>query len=75
VRRYRTEIQIPADRVVVLHVPDDLPIGPASVLIQVEAPAPRPGEDDPGFDFDLDGQDIEWWEELEQESASDAARR
>lgn len=61
-RRYRTEIVIPEDRLLTLHLPEDLPQGRAIVTIelsQVEDP------DDPSS---LDGfdprHDIEWWEEF-----------
>lgn len=73
-RRYRTEIVIPADRTIVLHLPEDLPEGRAALIVQME----ETGDDTFGFETDEDDladlldaqdQDFEWWEEFE-----DAAR-
>ncbi len=63
VRRYRTEIVIPADRTVVLQLPAQLPEGLATVIIQVESDEPVDSilPDDA---TDLDHEDIEWWEEF-----------
>jgi hypothetical protein len=64
-RRYRTLIVIPADRTVVLQLPEHLAEGPATLIVEVAEP-----ED--GEEFDalhaveaLDNEDIEWWEEFE----------
>jgi hypothetical protein len=62
VRRYSTEIVIPADRFVALQLPDDLPEGPAVLSISVQEPEDGDGRND---DADPDRQDIEWWEEFE----------
>jgi hypothetical protein len=60
VRRYRTEIVIPQDRVVGLHLPDHLPAGRAVVTILIVEPEPGDHSSVP----DHDSQDIEWWEEF-----------
>jgi hypothetical protein len=72
-RRYRTEIRIPADRAVLLHLPPDLPEGRAIVTVVVA------DEEEPGAEVaappeaDLEGQDIEWWEEFDGEEWADEA--
>lgn len=66
-RRYRTEIVIPQDRTVVLHLPPHLPEGRASVVVVVED-GPGPTEehlDEPEMDHH---EDIEWWEEFDGET-------
>ena len=62
--RYRTEIVIPADRLVCLQLPDDLPEGPATVTVRFAGAAG--GGDDPDDPGPIDeDDDIEWWEEFE----------
>ena len=73
-RRYRTEVIIPADRTIILHLPADLPEGPATILVHVEDPADASdplasGDDDLGDALGLNRHDIEWWEEFEDEPA------
>lgn len=63
-RRYRTEIVIPADRVVGLHLPSHLPTGRAIVTVLIVEPE---SGDFPSA-LDHDRQDIEWWEEFGAES-------
>ena len=59
-RRYRTEILIPPDRTIILHLPAHLPEGRAMVIVQVE------GDDrDAPHEADPDRQDIEWWDEFD----------
>ncbi len=62
-RRYSTEIVIPADRFVAVQLPEDLPDGPAvlAVYVKEETDEERPWTED----IDPDRQDIEWWEEFE----------
>jgi len=68
-RRYRTEIHIPADRAITLQLPAHLPEGRAilTVLVADEEEA-TPSEGVPP-ELELEGQDIEWWEEFEGEEA------
>jgi hypothetical protein len=68
VRRYRTEIVIPQDRVVGLHLPDHLPTGRAVVTILIVDS--QASDDSAGADHDR--QDIEWWEEFGGEPEDDA---
>jgi hypothetical protein len=70
-RRYRTEIHIPADHAILLHLPAHLPEGPATVTVVV---ADAEQDAAPAAEDDLEGQDIEWWEEFdgEEEEADDA---
>lgn len=61
-RRYSTQIVIPADRLIVIQVPESVPEGPAVLTIQ----APEDEPDGPGQeDSEDDLRDIEWWEEFE----------
>lgn len=61
-RRYRTQILIPPDRTVVLHLPAAIPEGWAVVTVHMqEADANDHHEVDP------DHQDIEWWDEFEDD--------
>jgi hypothetical protein len=74
VRRYRTEVVIPADRSIVLHLPQDLPEGRATIVVQVEDDSDGTdslglGEDELGDVLGLNRHDIEWWEEFEDEPA------
>lgn len=69
-RRYRTEIFIPTDRTIVLHLPPELPEGRAILTVQMEElEASEAG----GAEADPDRQDIEWWEEFEEGAAEDPA--
>lgn len=64
-RRYRTEILIPADRTVVLHLPPHLPEGRAAVIVLVEDDPAHPA-DEPLDDLHHHDQlDIEWWDEFD----------
>jgi hypothetical protein len=72
VRRYRTEVVIPPDRALVLHLPEDLPEGRAIVMIQVEEEVDLDTDlDGDGHDLedvlDVHAHDMEWWEEFEDE--------
>lgn len=60
-RRYQTEVLIPADRYVGLQLPSHLPEGRAIVTILIEEPAT---DEDGTLDGDLDRDDIEWWDEF-----------
>jgi hypothetical protein len=65
VSRYRTEIVIPPDRMITLHLPLHLPEGRAVVTVNVEEPHaafPQHSDDD--------REDIEWWEEFEDGDAA-----
>lgn len=69
-RRYQTEILIPADRYVGLLLPERLPPGRAIVTVQLIEPEPigwEPADIElaPAPDPDLDPHDMEWWEEFE----------
>jgi hypothetical protein len=60
VRRYQTQVVIPTDRVIIVHLPDDMPAGPA--LVSVDVGEPRSLElQAPAFP-EAERQDIEWWE-------------
>lgn len=63
VRSYRTEVVIPDERVIVLTLPDDMPIGPAIVTVCVEKPSIAQAPQSLGETLGLDQQDIEWWDE------------
>jgi hypothetical protein len=58
VRRYRTEIVIPEDRLVALQLPTGLPTGRAVVTVQV-LEVRAAGEDAPE-----EPGGIEWWDEF-----------
>jgi hypothetical protein len=65
VRRYRTEIVIPADRYIGLHLPPDMLEGRAIVTISIvesDVVEAVPEED-------FVRHDIEWWDEFEGEEA------
>lgn len=70
-RSYRTEIVVPPDRVLVLHLPEDLPEGRASVIILplTEPPVHKlvENESEPCDELDFKSRDMEWWEEFEEE--------
>ena len=67
--RYRTEIVIPPDRAVTLQLPGSLPAGPAVVWVVVDGPSPDLGDDDLVDEAgDLDARDIEWWDDLDDDS-------
>jgi hypothetical protein len=77
-RRYRTEIHIPADHAILLHLPADLPEGRATVTVVVaDEEEDAAGAEAFPAEVDLEGQDIEWWEEFEAEEewADDAPGR
>lgn len=61
-RRYQTEVFIPADRALALQLPANVPPGRAVVTILVVEPEAAEAA---GHEGDLDRQDIEWWEEFE----------
>jgi hypothetical protein len=63
VRRYRTEIVIPADHYLGLQLPSSLPAGRAIVTVTVEEPDPAELATWP--ESDPDQQDIEWWDEFD----------
>jgi hypothetical protein len=69
VRRYHTEVVIPADRTLVLHLPNDLPEGDATLIVQMVEPSIRDASCDHDDDLTdllhVKDQDIEWWEEFE----------
>ena len=56
--RYRTEVVIPADRLVTLQLPASLPLGRAVVTVQVQEV--RPVRDEAPEDHG----GIEWWDEF-----------
>ena len=62
--RYRTEIIIPADRLVTLQLPASLPLGRAVVTVQVQEVRPA-GEEAPE-----DHGGIEWWDEFGAQAAA-----
>ncbi len=65
-RRYRTEITVPADRCVILHLPMDVPVGRASLTIEVAAAEPRTSDQDwPRLE---DHSDMEWWDEFSDDA-------
>ena len=64
-RRYRTEVQVPADGTLWLQLPAYLPPGRAIVTVEVL----ETDHDDAPGDADPDRQDIEWWEEFDDEEA------
>ena len=66
-RRYRTEIVIPPDRMITLHLPTHFPEGRAIVIVHAEEP-PSSLPRDP----DEDHEDIEWWEEFEENDSATA---
>jgi len=61
VRRYQTEVLIPADRYVGLQLPSHLPEGRAIVTILIEEPS---AHEEGALETDLDRDDIEWWDEF-----------
>jgi hypothetical protein len=67
VRRYRTQILIPADRTVVMQLPLNIPEGWATVTIQVQEP-----HDADYHEADPDRQDIEWWDEFDDDVNTEA---
>ncbi len=61
-RRYRTEIVIPENRQVTLHLPEELAVGRAIVTIDLSL---EDELDDPMQGDGLDPRhDFEWWEEF-----------
>lgn len=63
--QYRTEIHVAADRYVCLQLPDYIPPGRATVVVNVVAAAEHP-EDDPRAAEDNAGE-VEWWDEFDAE--------
>ena len=75
-RRYRTEIHIPADHAILLHLPAHLPEGRATVTVVVAEEEEAAGAEAFAAEVDLEGQDIEWWEEFDgEEQWADEAPR
>ena len=70
-RRYRTEIHIPADRSITLHLPAHLPEGRATLTVLVADEAEETPYEGVSPDLELEGQDIEWWEEFEEDAWRD----
>jgi hypothetical protein len=70
VRRYRTEIVIPASRLVTLQLPEGLPPGRAVVSVAVAVAEPAGDAAEPGDHAGaavgfLGGEaDYEWWDEF-----------
>jgi hypothetical protein len=71
VRRYRTEILIPEDRTVVLHLPPHLPEGRASVVVVIEDEPPEWAEQEHD-EREMDHLDMEWWEEFNGETEGES---
>ena len=69
-RRYQTEVIVPADRRVVLRVPDPLPEGRA--IVTIEMVEPETVESGAWSVAEIDGQDIEWWDEFDEEGDESA---
>jgi hypothetical protein len=70
VRRYRTEIVIPASRLVTLQLPEGLPPGRATVTVTL---VPTDDVEVESYDTPLDvsRDDYEWWEEFGDASGVD----
>lgn len=68
-RRYRTEIVIPPDRFIGLHLPPYLPEGRAVITVVVLDHDPEGGA---RAETESDRQDIEWWEEFGDEAESES---
>lgn len=62
--RYQTEIVVPADRLIALQLPADLPEGRATVTVTVH---PIDDPEGPVPEADVESEDIEWWEEFEDD--------
>ena len=64
---YRTEIVIPADRYVCLQLPDHMPVGRASVTVEILGFGDENsiGPIAPVEEMDRDVDDFEWWDEFE----------
>lgn len=69
-RRYRTEIVIPPDRFIGLHLPPHLPEGRAVITVIVLDPDL---DASPLAEAESDRQDIEWWEEFDDGTEADAS--
>lgn len=68
-RRYRTEILIPADRHIHIQLPDQWPEGLARLIIEVVDPEPAQSTQSADREFNsLDSHDMEWWEEFDEEA-------
>jgi hypothetical protein len=66
--RYRTEIEIPADRYVCIQLPAHMPKGRATVTVMFHDP--ESADAPPADTSDLDQDDIEWFDEFDEESDS-----
>ncbi|MEO6808489.1 MAG: hypothetical protein ABI353_05195 [Isosphaeraceae bacterium] len=64
-RRYRTEIVIPPDHFIGLHLPPHLPEGRAVITVIVLDHDPETAA---LAEAESDRQDIEWWEEFDDET-------
>lgn len=64
-RGYRTEILVPEDRVLLIHLPEDIPTGRALVVVQPLDDGLGEPDDDLAAALDLDRTDMEWWDEFE----------
>ncbi len=72
VRRYRTEVVIPLDHEIMLHLPEDMPTGRAVIVVQVleeSDPDDASGSSEDEFVelLGMNRHDMEWWEEFEDE--------
>lgn len=63
--RYRTEIVIPNDRVITLILPDDIPLGRATIVVKSLT---MDSHDDDVEIGDDDQQDIEWWDDASEDA-------
>jgi hypothetical protein len=62
--RYRTEVFIPPDRLIGLQLPDHFPEGRAVVTVHY-LDVNETIDDKSARDEELEGPDMEWWEEFE----------
>lgn len=69
--RYKTEIVIPDDRFIAIQLPDALPRGRAVVIVECEDPLLLSASDENGDESDLDGNDIEWWDDFDESTGGD----
>lgn len=67
-RRYQTEVVVPADRRMVLRLPDALSAGRA--VVTIELVEPEKDEPEERSLAELDRQDIEWWDEFAEEDGA-----
>lgn len=64
-RRYRTEIVVPEDRCVTLHLPLEMAAGHATLTIEVESVEEGGHDQAPAAKAAARRVDMEWWEEFE----------